>query len=97
MDIHHVGDAECISCGECIKVCPTDAILWKGTKLTTQQNNKLQMLTRSISATILLALLIGAILFYWNDDSGITTPSIDSTQAEYGTDIGSGRRFAEFR
>ena len=30
MDIHHVGDHECISCGECIDVCPTQAISFKG-------------------------------------------------------------------
>ena len=32
-DIHHVGDQECISCGECIDVCPTKAISWKGSKI----------------------------------------------------------------
>ncbi len=32
MDIRHVGDHECISCGECIDVCPTNAISWKGLK-----------------------------------------------------------------
>ena len=31
VDIKHVGDQECISCGECIGVCPTKAISWKGT------------------------------------------------------------------
>lgn len=33
MDIRHVGDQECIQCGECIEVCPTNAIQWKGPKL----------------------------------------------------------------
>ena len=33
MDIKHVGDQECISCGECIDVCPTKAISWKGPKI----------------------------------------------------------------
>ena len=38
MDIHHVGDQECISCGECISLCPTQAILWKGPKLQLRAN-----------------------------------------------------------
>ncbi len=33
MDIRHVGDRECINCGECIKVCPVNAIQWKGPKI----------------------------------------------------------------
>lgn len=33
MDIRHVGDHECIQCGECIDVCPTGAIQWKGPKI----------------------------------------------------------------
>ncbi len=33
MDIRHVGDHECINCGECIDVCPTGAISWKGPKI----------------------------------------------------------------
>ncbi len=33
VDIRHVGDHECIQCGECIDVCPTNAIRWKGPKI----------------------------------------------------------------
>ena len=33
MDIRHVGDQECIQCGECMDVCPTNAIQWKGPKI----------------------------------------------------------------
>lgn len=33
MDIRHVGDRECIQCGECMEVCPTNAIQWKGPKI----------------------------------------------------------------
>ncbi len=33
MDIHRVGDHECINCGECIPVCPAKAISWKGEKI----------------------------------------------------------------
>ncbi len=32
MDVKNAGDHECISCGECIDVCPTGAISWKGLK-----------------------------------------------------------------
>ena len=38
MDIAHVGDQECISCGECIDVCPTGAISWKGSKIILHEN-----------------------------------------------------------
>ena len=38
MDIHHVGDQECISCGECIDSCPTGAISWKGNKIILHAN-----------------------------------------------------------
>ena len=33
MDVRHVGDHECINCGECIPVCPTKAITWKGSQI----------------------------------------------------------------
>lgn len=33
MDVKHVGDHECINCGECKGVCPTGAISWKCSKL----------------------------------------------------------------
>ena len=38
MDIRRVGDRECIQCGECIPVCPTKAITWKGGKLFLPKN-----------------------------------------------------------
>ena len=38
MDIKRVGDHECIQCGECIAVCPTKAISWKGQKLFVHEN-----------------------------------------------------------
>lgn len=38
MDIRHVGDHECISCGECIGVCPTGAISRKGPKILLAPN-----------------------------------------------------------
>ncbi len=33
VDIRRVGDHECIQCGECMDVCPTGAIRWKGSKI----------------------------------------------------------------
>ena len=33
IDIKRVGDGNCIFCGECIDVCPTGAISWKGPKI----------------------------------------------------------------
>ncbi|MBQ9699583.1 MAG: 4Fe-4S binding protein, partial [Lachnospiraceae bacterium] len=59
MDIKKPGDHECISCGDCIKVCPTKAILWKGPKLlnanqdtpeNAEKNKKLRFITRSITS-----------------------------------------------
>ena len=38
MDIRHVADHECINCGECISVCPTNAIQWKGKKIILPDN-----------------------------------------------------------
>ena len=38
MDVRKVGDQECINCGECINVCPTSAISWKGDKLFLHPN-----------------------------------------------------------
>lgn len=38
MDIHHVGDHECISCGKCITACPTGAISFKGPKILLAPN-----------------------------------------------------------
>ncbi len=38
MDIRHVGDHECISCGECVDVCPTKAISFKGGKFVLPPN-----------------------------------------------------------
>ena len=83
MDIRHVGDQECISCGECVSVCPTKAIHWKGTKLFIKENEgqtenpkqkTRRLATRCISSVLMLAVLIGAIAFYWKD-SGDVLPS----------------------
>jgi len=76
LDIHHVGDQECISCGECIDVCPTKAISWKGGKIflkanegqPSPENSKKRTITRVITAVLMIAVLVGAIAYYWNQE-----------------------------
>ena len=75
VDIRTPGDQECISCGECVGVCPTKAISWKGPKIflapnegeetLSDKNKKKRFITRCISASVMLAVLIGAIVFFW--------------------------------
>lgn len=90
MDIKTVGDAECISCGECIDVCPTNAIMWKGLKLkkkdetlneTVKDHKKARLVTRTISCVLLVAMLITSIAFYWNDES-------NNIPTQTGTEVG---------
>ncbi len=76
VDIRHVGDRECVSCGECIDVCPTQAIKWKGTGIFLKENDipkeksqKRRTVTRVITAVLMIALLAGALVYYWNEDS----------------------------
>lgn len=82
MDIHHVGDQECISCGECIPVCPTKAIQWKG--LTRKNgspctdNSKARRITRIVSAVLMVALLAGVLVYYWNDSPDYEKPAVGS-------------------
>lgn len=77
LDIKQVGDQECISCGECIDVCPTKAIQWKGGKILLRanegssdpdKNKKRRFVTRVITAVVMVAVLIGAIFYYWNQE-----------------------------
>ena len=89
VDIRHVGDQECISCGECIDVCPTKAISWKGSGIFLRKNEgkpsqtgkskALRTVTRAISALVLLGVLAGAVVYYWNEDT---------VTAVQGTEIG---------
>lgn len=87
MDISHVGDMECISCGECIDVCPTNAITWKGIKQSKNKipaddiktHKKARTVTRIISAVLMITLLVCSICYYWNESSN---------KVSYGTAIG---------
>ena len=77
LDIHQVGNPECISCGECMDVCPTKAISWKGSKISLHPNEgqkktdttqKRRTLMRCISTVLLLAILVGTIGYYWRQE-----------------------------
>ena len=89
LDIRHVGDQECISCGECIDVCPTQAIRFKGGKILLKanegQSSKKRTVTRITAAVIMLAVLIGAIGYYWSLES-VPNPAIGDT--ERGNQVG---------
>ena len=86
VDIKHVGDQECISCGECIDVCPTKAISWKGFKIkSNDKNKKLHTVTRAIVAVILAVALVGAIGYYWNQES---TPNLPIGDENRGNQVG---------
>lgn len=75
LDIRHVADRECISCGECIPVCPTKAIHWKGSGILLRQNEgaapspapakKKPLAPRIVTAALMLAVLVGAFVYYW--------------------------------
>ncbi|MBQ8324840.1 MAG: 4Fe-4S binding protein [Clostridia bacterium] len=75
MDIKKVGDAECISCGECVDVCPTGAISWKGVpkKKSLPEDaagggqKQAKFITRCVSAVLMIALLAGVFVYAWND------------------------------
>lgn len=85
VDIRHVGDQECIGCGDCVDVCPTKAISWKGGKIFLQEseslvpaaqkkkNEKRRLITRCVITAVLLAILVGAVAYYWNQES---TPNL---------------------
>lgn len=81
MDIRHVTDHECIQCGECIPVCPTKAISWKGASRLPRPAGRKKTAVRMAIALLMLGILVGAILYYWN-----TTPPLDS--ATEGSEIG---------
>ena len=94
VDIHHVGDQECISCGECVAACPTQAIVWKGPKILLKANegtappkSKKRLITRIISTVLMLAVLIGAIGYYWNQED-VRTPDPGSVSADEGNQVG---------
>ena len=79
MDIRHVGDAECISCGECISACPTGAIQWKGSKFVLPPNEidgkptapetkkkfaKRRKVLGIVAGVLMTVVLAGALVYY---------------------------------
>ncbi|MBQ4561075.1 MAG: 4Fe-4S binding protein [Clostridia bacterium] len=88
LDIKHVGDTECISCGDCVDICPTKAISWKGTKAfrpmpeDSEKNKKARFISRAVATFLALAVLIGAVIYFWNDDSNATSEPQTQTQTE---------------
>ena len=97
VDIRHAGDQECISCGECVSVCPTKAIVWKGPKVLLKANEvsgeadvktkKRHFITRCISAAVMLAVLLGAIGYYWSLED-VTNPNPGIISADRGNAVG---------
>jgi len=94
MDIKKPGDHECISCGDCVKVCPTKAIEWKGPKFINEsmdtdvnadKNKKLRKITRLISTIILVLLLVVLAIKAWNTKED--EPDIEITNQSSDLDI----------
>lgn len=90
LDVRRVGDQECIHCGECTGVCPTKAIVWKGSKLkkasaqtlgdTVKGHEKARLIARAVAAVLALALLVSTAAYAWIDsDRSNTPPIIDDT------------------
>ena len=90
VDIKEVGDQECIGCGECIDVCPTNAIRWKGIKASPDKDNgkhkKAKLVTRIISAVLLIGILAGAIAYYWQQPEH--TNIVPGDQVDRGNQVG---------
>lgn len=94
MDIKHVGDFECISCGECMSECPTGAISWKGIKAKPKDaipaddvkgHKTARRITRAVSAVLLVAMLVTAVVYYWNESD---TSSVSTQETRYGNQVG---------
>ena len=74
MDVRHVGDHECIHCGDCIDVCPTKAISLKCGKITLLKNEceelgqmkKKTGRARSIVAWAVMLCVLGGMIWYTN-------------------------------
>ncbi len=96
LDVKNVGDHECISCGECIKVCPAKAISYKGPAFISnlvneddKKQTKKRLITRYISLILMIAIMIFCAVSVWNDKSNTSiTPIPDTSQSETDIPIG---------
>jgi len=94
MDIKKVGDAECIACGECADVCPTKAIVWKGIGKkrapaeVSEKHKKARFVTRLVSVILMLALLVGAVVYYWNLEPRSNTLPEHYLEGNMGNEVG---------
>ncbi len=92
VDIRHPGDQECISCGDCVNVCPTKAISWSGPKILVAPNEignqepvakkKRRTATRIVTAVVMAAVLIGAIVYYWRLPGPSTKPPVGQSHSQ---------------
>ena len=97
MDIKKVNDHECISCGECISVCPTKAISFKGSGLfknnesLAEGDNKrknAKFITKLITTIILLAIFIVAVVYYMKDEKPNASTSNNQATENQGNQVG---------
>ncbi len=96
VDIRHVGDQECINCGECIDVCPTKAISWKGPKIKIMANDlpsdaseeavaahaKKQQKTRLVTRIVAAVVMIAVLLGAFAYYWSVTPPLKDNTSTQ---------------
>lgn len=74
MDIHHVGDHECINCGECVACCPTNAIKCQGLpkdgivksdqEPVDDKTKKKKRVSGIVFAVLAIIILLGAGVYY---------------------------------
>ncbi len=94
LDIRRVSDQECIGCGECVDVCPTGAISFKGGKLLLHPNEcggqpgKKRTVLRIATAVAMLAVLIGAWAYFWQDSAPNVPDTPPVTEAQQGNQVG---------
>jgi len=91
MDVRHVGDHECIHCGECIDGCPTSAISFKAGKYTiygvenihtTPERKREVRKNRLIVWMVALVILVAALVWYNVGDADLLQSEPAQTAAE---------------